>query len=279
MPFCADITLSNFRSMADILAGLNINTLDIMGGEPTLHRDIIPIIKYAEEKCLYTNLSSNGTNPEILSEIVKKCRRVNIGLSINDRAMLKKQEAFIGKHRPAVKMVFSNNPDMELLNRILLSGTGRLYLLYLDVMRAGDIENAMPFARFLITVQKIFKSPLIGAVYCSGFIPDTANYPELSKVRCPAGTTKLGLLPDGSVYPCNLFFGIEEFRLGNLLNDSFESIWNHKRLEFFRTFSRNTCPQTSCILHSSCHGGCPAHSFIHFGNMNSPEPRCFNPVK
>ncbi|MBI5205177.1 MAG: radical SAM protein [Nitrospirae bacterium] len=273
MPFCDDITLSSFKSMADILAGLNIKTLDIMGGEPTLHKDIIPMLEYAGKKSLNLNISSNGTDIAALSEIMERFPKANVGISINSRLSFKKIKGFIKKYRPVVKMVFLDDIDIKLLKRILIAGPDRFYLLYPDVLVTGHVKNTMPFPQFLFSVQRL-KLQMTGAVYCSGFIPDTAHYPELSKVRCPAGTTKLGLLPDGSVYPCNLFFGIEEFRLGNLLHDSFESIWNHRRLKFFRAFSRNTCPQASCILHNSCHGGCPAHSFIHHGNLKSPEPRC-----
>jgi radical SAM protein with 4Fe4S-binding SPASM domain len=114
----------------------------------------------------------------------------------------------------------------------------------------------------------------VSVVFCSGFLPDLEQYPQLLKARCPAGTTKLGIMPDGSVYPCNLFFGKEEYRLGNILSDPFDAIWRHSALAFFRTFSGNRCPRTSCALHARCHGGCPAHSYARFGKHSAPEPRC-----
>lgn len=274
MPSCDDITFRNFKNIADKLANLNIRAIDIMGGEPTLHKDIIPIIEYASEKKFQINLSSNGLNSEILSEIIINFKRVNVGLSINNRENLKRLKKFIEDYRPMAKMVFSDDIDMRLLNLLSLLTPNKFYLLYQDIMRKEQIEKAVPFPSFLIAVQGLIKTTSIVMVYCSGFIPETVKYPVLSKKRCPAGTTKLGLMPDGSVYPCNLFFGTKEFKLGNLLYDSFESIWNHRKLEFFRTFNDNACPKTSCILHQSCHGGCPAHSLIHYGDLGSPEPRC-----
>ncbi len=266
--------LRDFKKITGKLAELNVKTIDIIGGEPTLHKDIIPIIEHAVNRGFGLNLSSNGTNPDTLAEIKQRFRKINVGVSINDMTTFNRLKSFISRHGLFAKTVFSNEIDTNLLKEIILSGTERFYLLYMDVMRKSDIENAVPFSQFIISAQKIFKSPVIHTVYCSGFLPDTASYPALSKTRCPAGTTKLGLMPDGSVYPCNLFFGIKEFRLGNLLHDAFEKIWNHKCLIFFRTFTGNTCPQTVCILHETCHGGCPAHSLIHCGKLNSPEPRC-----
>jgi radical SAM protein with 4Fe4S-binding SPASM domain len=113
-------------------------------------------------------------------------------------------------------------------------------------------------------------------VYCSGFLPDIEHYPELSQTRCPAGTTKLGVMPDGSVYPCNLFFGKKEFFLGNILTDPFESIWSHEVLAFFRSVTENPCLVRHCTVRSECHGGCPAHSLFITGDLAAPDPRCDN---
>jgi radical SAM protein with 4Fe4S-binding SPASM domain len=110
--------------------------------------------------------------------------------------------------------------------------------------------------------------------FCSGFIAPEQGNRDLDNVRCPAGTTKLGILPDGSVYPCNLFFNREEFLLGNIVTDDFERIWNSRGLTFFRTRTENLCLHSSCTLHARCHGGCPAQSFLLTGDLTTPDPRC-----
>ncbi len=89
-----------------------------------------------------------------------------------------------------------------------------------------------------------------------------------------AGTAKLSVLPDGSVYPCYLLFSRPEFRLGNLLTDPFVAIWNEPRLEYFRTFRGNTCPRAACEHHATCRGGCPAVSLLVAGDLAAPDPRC-----
>ncbi len=274
MPFCSDMPFGDIKKTVDALVRLKVRTIDVIGGEPTLHKDIILMLEYAQTKRVSVNLSSNGTQPEILAAIMERFRKVNVGVSINDWSMLREAKGFIKKYRPAAKMVFLNDLDGDLLENILLLGPKRFYLLYPDIVKSGRIENSVSFPQFLISAQKIFRSHLVDTVYCSGFIPDVRNYPALARARCPAGTTKLGIMPDGSVYPCNLFFGKTEFRLGNILRDKFENIWNHKKLNFFRNFNGNKCPQASCILKESCRGGCPAHGLIHYGALDSPEPRC-----
>ena len=274
MPFVPDMPLESFRTMLNRLNRIGVKTIDIIGGEPTLHRDIITIIQEAEQIGFNVNLSSNGTNTETLSRILATAGKTMVGISINDRETLARLKKFIKKHKPVVKTVFTAGMDHRMVEEILALQPKKFYLLYQDAMGANDLAGTQPFPLFLTECRDKRDPSIVDTVYCSGFLPDTNNHPELSSVRCPAGTTKLGVMPDGSVYPCNLFFGRPEFRLGNILTDAFDMIWSNRLLDFFRTFSRNTCPQASCPIHDTCHGGCPAHSLIHSGKLSAHEPRC-----
>ncbi len=274
MPSVEDMSLKNFHIMQSKLKDIGVKTLDIIGGEPTLHKDILAIIREAEQNDFNVNLSSNGTSTATLSRIFETAGKTTVGISINDRETLGHLKTFIKKHKPIVKTVFTDRMDYRIVEEILALKPMKFYLLYRDAMRANDLAGTQPFSRFLEETREKFNSLVVGTVYCSGFLPDTKNHPELSGVRCPAGTTKLGVMPDGSVYPCNLFFGRPEFRLGNILTDPFDAIWKNRLLDFFRTFAGNTCPQVLCPLHGACHGGCPAHSLIHSGSLSAPDPRC-----
>jgi radical SAM protein with 4Fe4S-binding SPASM domain len=274
MPSMPDMPIEKLWTMLGRLKSIGVATIDIIGGEPTLHKDILAIIREAEQNDFTVNLSSNGTNAETLSRILETTKKTTIGISINDRETLGHLKTFIKKHKPIVKTVFSEGMDYRIVEGILALKPMKFYLLYRDAMGADDLADMQPFSRFLAEIREKFDSLVVNTVYCSGFLPDTNNHPELSNARCPAGTTKLGVMPDGSVYPCNLFFGRPEFRLGNILTDPFDAIWKNRLLDFFRTFAGNTCPQVSCPFHGACHGGCPAHSLIHFGSLSAPDPRC-----
>ncbi len=149
------------------------------------------------------------------------------------------------------------------------------YLLYLDTISERDLFDSMPFNEFYKLLSDLQdKYPNISGVYCGGFLPDVKKQPLLRKTRCPAGTTKLSILPDGSVYPCYLFFRHQGFRLGNILTDSFEDICRSPILNYFRKFNRNKCPVSACELFSECHGGCPAVSLLICNDIDAPDPRC-----
>lgn len=274
LPRVQDMSLESFRDMLVRLTALSVKTIDIIGGEPTLHPDIVAFIHAADRNGFFVNLSSNGTNVELLEDIVNASCNVTVGISINDRETFEQLTGFIQKHAPVIKTLFTPSVDAALIHDILAIKPRKFYLIYRDAMEHPELAEAVPFSRFVNAVVSNYHVSQVGMVYCSGFIADRESYPELLQVRCPAGTTKLGVMPDGSVYPCNLFFGRAEFLLGNIHTDPFEAIWSHSTLAFFRTFVGNVCTQRTCELHEQCHGGCPAQAFLLTGDLAAPDPRC-----
>ncbi len=258
--------------MLERLKAHSVKTVDIIGGEPTMHPDLVRFVAEATRRGLHVNVSSNGTNIDVLEKILKTGDTVAVGVSINDKETFDKLRGFIQENHPVVKTVFTPSIDFALIADILSLKPKKFYIIYRDAIARAELDEITSFPEFLKMAAQW--DPLqTGMVYCSGFVPDPA-YPELSIVRCPAGTTKLGVMPDGSVYPCNLFFGKAEFLLGNILADAFETIWNHQVLAFFRSYAENNCPNRSCGLHNECHGGCPAQSFHLSGDLSAPDPRC-----
>jgi radical SAM protein with 4Fe4S-binding SPASM domain len=273
MPPVPDMSLENFKRMLPVLKPLHVTTIDIIGGEPTMHPDIILMVRDAVQQGFCVNVSSNGADPVVLAELCGMGRNVTVGISINDRKTLGQLSDFIRSGGPVVKTVFTAQTDQALIQDILALKPKKFYLIYRDIISPRELTESIPFPLYVNTLDQKYNSSEVSKVYCSGFLPDE-NYPQLARVRCPAGTTKLGVMPDGSVYPCNLFFGRPEFHLGNILADSFDAIWNHQALTFFRTFTENVCTQRSCAFRARCHGGCPAQALILSGELAAPDPRC-----
>jgi radical SAM protein with 4Fe4S-binding SPASM domain len=274
MPFLPDMSSGDLSVMLEKIFVLRMRTLDIIGGEPTLHPHIAGFVRGAVQRGLNVNVSSNGTNIGVLEDLLDASNNVTIGISINDRETLDRLAGFIQKNRVVVKSIFHLAMDEAFINDILSLRPRQFYVIYRDALDPRDLHACVPFHQFVSATTERFHPQRAETVFCSGFLPDSVNYPELAQARCPAGTTKLGIMPDGSVYPCNLFFGKKEFLLGNFLTDPFEAIWHHRALDFFRAAVLNSCPETTCELHTRCHGGCPAHSFAHSGRLNAPDPRC-----
>ena len=74
---------------------------------------------------------------------------------------------------------------------------------------------------------------------------------------------------NGDVYPCDLFWGMPEFLMGNLFNNSLDQVLSspHLPLNHIRD-----CPD--CEWAAICQNGCPIQSFNSSGSMWTRNPNC-----
>jgi len=283
-PFCFnaglgvidDMEVEEFREMVSVLSRRGVTSVDVLGGEPTLHKKIEELIGSALEARLKVTMSTNGSEILVMKRLMdtfgKAC---GLGVSVNGEGITGNLESFITGYKTPVKSLFHDGEKLpSMIQTIVSKGVDEYYLIYPDIS-PDTRDYTIPFQRFHERIGELRRSlPEISPVYCSGFLPDAETYPELLHTRCAAGVTKLGVMPDGSVYPCNLFFGVREFYLGTILSDGFDDIWSSTKLDFFRHFEKNSCHVKDCPLHARCHGGCPAQSLKWYGRIDAPDPRC-----
>ncbi|MBF0516297.1 MAG: SPASM domain-containing protein [Nitrospirae bacterium] len=270
------ISHGDFSSLINILIKLGIKGIDILGGEPTLHPNISEFAVLINENNLTCTISTNGSNVSVLRHISNAATRPNvkIGVSVNDK-ITPELDAFILEYKPYVKSVASKSALADSALKYIGLPMINYYLIFRDSMSDDGLQSTMPFVEYfeqLNALRQVHNG--VDGVYCGGFLPDLEVYPELERARCPAGTTKLAVLPNGDVYPCNLFFRYRQFRLGNILSDDFQLIWGNPVLKYFRSFNGNTCPNRQCKLFRQCRGGCPAVSYAITGRLAAPDPRC-----
>lgn len=280
IPRARDATVEEFEKIAGICEASGVEHIDILGGEPTLHSCLEEIISIICKNRLSTTISTNGSLPEKLFSLSEKFSGQNarIGISINESGASQGLHDYILAERPIVKTVYtgSDNPEQSLRPYIQMPEID-CRLIFRDAADCSDLGNCPSFESFLTRLTDLKKQyPGLEGVFCGGFIPDTKTYPELEATRCPAGTTKLSVLCDGSVYPCYLLFKYRRFYLGNILKDDFSEIREHPVLDFFRTFSGNPCRNKSCMFYRKCRGGCPAMSYLAYNRLDLPDPRCNN---
>lgn len=260
------------------MSAFGIPEIDMLGGEPTLLPFLCDRIESTAEKNIRVNISSNGSNVPILAKLAQRFPReqVRIGVSLSDRTLPDSLRTFIESYRPALKNICMREltvPDTA--ERFITMPRIDYHLIFMDALRPGDLDQTISYPAYrkrLAALQE--KHANVHGVVCEGFVPDGAVAPELAGVRCPAGTTKLSVMPDGAAYPCYLFFRHPEFRLGNIFVDPIEEILKSPVLDFFRSFEGNPCKDTACEYHGECHGGCPAVSLMLTGDLSAPDPRC-----
>lgn len=93
---------------------------------------------------------------------------------------------------------------------------------------------------------------------------------------CGAGRFYLSLEPNGDIFPCVFFPHTEEVRLGNILSDDFNDLWEENGL-LLKLRNKN-------LLHGHCGvcesqhicGGCRARAYNYFNDILAPDPGCIN---
>lgn len=284
LPPLPDVGPADFARLLDNLAAAGVSTLDLLGGEPTLHPRLGELIAALAQRGMRTTLSTNGLGDLArLERLEERFGRetLRVGVSVNEGEVPVALAGYIERRKPMLKSVCGREWTLPPAARAHLARPdAEYYLIFRDPLSAEDLGGCLSYpeyARRLDALQR--EHPRAAGVVCGGFIPHGADGEPPGAERCPAGTTKLSVLPDGSVYPCYLLFGRPEFRLGSLLEDPLERILAHPRLEFFRTFTGNACPRSGCGHHAICRGGCPAVSLLVRGDLAAPDPRCVDPAQ
>ena len=85
---------------------------------------------------------------------------------------------------------------------------------------------------------------------------------------CGCGNEYVAVTPDGDIYPCHQFVGIEQWKMGSI----FTGEVNREIKDYFagiHIYSKEECG--SCWARFYCSGGCNANSFIYEGDVKKPH--------
>ena len=102
------------------------------------------------------------------------------------------------------------------------------------------------------------------------FMMDMDNGPCLKKriTGCGAGTEYVAVTPDGDIYPCHQFVGEEGFKMGNVLDASFDASMQQP----FQACNVRTKPACqACWAKYFCSGGCAANAWKYQGDIMVPD--------
>ncbi len=290
-----EINKEKALKIVDIACINGIKEIDILGGEPFLLDWMHDFVKYASDSGLSLNISTNGSISINLEKIIKiSSNSLKIGFSLlgfkeihnnltcsnNYDLIIKNIKLTISSEKnPIVKSVLMKKNMKEistLLDFLIGIGVREYYLLHEDIIGRGKIDyiSFPEYYDFYLKLQEKFNDEIkIGCVSASGFY----KYNAASGKRCDAGSSKIAIMPDGSVFPCNLFAGMKDFMLGNIFTEDLRSILEHPSLNYFRKKAySNPCKNTDCKYFINCTGGCPAHSYFFYNKLDLVDPRCNN---
>ncbi|MBQ8411173.1 MAG: thioether cross-link-forming SCIFF peptide maturase [Ruminiclostridium sp.] len=85
---------------------------------------------------------------------------------------------------------------------------------------------------------------------------------------CGCGNEYVAVTPDGDVYPCHQFVGIDEWKMGTI----YDGVIDRNIANYFaktHIYSKEGC--SDCWARFYCSGGCNATSFIYDGDVRKPN--------
>lgn len=101
------------------------------------------------------------------------------------------------------------------------------------------------------------------------FMIDLEQGPCIAKriAGCGAGHEYLAVTPEGDIYPCHQFVGMDEFKMGDvnqgILRDDIQDMFKNSNV-----YTKDEC--INCWARFYCSGGCAANAFQFNNNINIP---------
>lgn len=101
------------------------------------------------------------------------------------------------------------------------------------------------------------------------FLLDMGHGPCVAKrlSGCGAGTEYIAVTPEGDIYPCHQFVGIESFCMGNVHAQTFDDMIKAKFADN-HVLNKEAC--NACWAKFYCSGGCAANAYKMNGRLDMP---------
>ena len=264
-----ELTTEEWKTIIDKCRENCIPQLTFTGGEPTMRDDIVELIKYA--KWFVSRLNTNGRKltPEFCKQLKDaELDSVQITFYSNNEAIHNKlvgapgfKETAAGiENALAAGLSVSINTPLCTLNRNYLDtlkylhSKGVIYVTCSGLITTGNATTGESI-ELQLTNEEIrgilkecveycysngmeisFTSPgWVDADFCDSLAITTPN--------CGACLSNMAVTPSGNVVPCQSWLSSQP--LGNMLTDSWDSIWNSPVCQERRKFSaqlRCECP-------------------------------------
>jgi radical SAM protein with 4Fe4S-binding SPASM domain len=278
-----ELSTEQWKQAIDKVHEIGVFILTFTGGEPTLRDDLPELLQYTQNKGIVTGLVTNGRKLKD-AEYVKALEKVGLDFV---QVTLESRKAAIHD-----KMTGTKGSWKETVQGIKNAALSRIYVTTnstLSKYNAADFLETIDFIKGLgvaafgcnsliysgkaTSISNEFALPIEGLKELLPKVRDKANnlgmkflwytptqYCQFDPVSlglgiksCTAAMVNMCVGPNGDVYPCQSYFE----SLGNILKDSWNSIWNHPRAISIRKREYAEPKCKDCPQLQICGGGCP----------------------
>lgn len=240
------INIALYNKITDELSPFLVNLFLYFQGEPFLHPKIIEIIRIAQQKKIYTVISTNACqlNGHLATELIKSCLDKLIisldGFSESSYESYRKGSNY--------KHVTTNIKNLISIRKTLKSRTPQI-IIQVIVTRENEHEiGLVKEMKRSLGVDKIELKTLqvIDIKQKNYFLPKNKRYlrykitsngqyilKRKTKNRCARLWNSAVITWNGDVLPC-CFDKNGQFVFGNLTNTTFAEIWKNEKYQIFR---------------------------------------------
>lgn len=299
-----ELTTKEILNLYSNLHNLGVDYLVLTGGESLLRRDILEITKHASIIGMRVHLETHGGL--LTNKILERMKQIKLasitvsldGLYPSTHDSFRGEKGLFGKVIKRIKFgakiglrvvvccVVSKYNIHEITQLPgLLSPLGVHTLIYLNFSPIGrgkfhqDLwlfpEEWRQFCRKLGDTEKEWGSSIrIRHEPCFLTAEETKAFGYGD--HCSLRTRYVAHIgANGDVFPCALLMNDENFRLGNIRNEKFSSIWLESQkwdLWERRFWEDNECKK--CPHRFICKSGCRAYANTYADNPWAKDPRC-----
>ncbi|MCX6740659.1 MAG: radical SAM protein [Candidatus Parcubacteria bacterium] len=296
------ISLEQMKMMIDKTAPY-FGEIYLLGGEPTIHHDIVAITRYAAKKFHQVILVTNGVKLAD-ADFCRALAHHKVSLAMQLRATSSRHEKLVDslagvdgvfkKQRKAWKNVLKywpksaeQNVQVNILRPLVSAGC--IFEVFKFAREHGFtpvIEMAKSSKTFLRGCENDTPLDEVKELYQQLRAYDQKNFPKkrsyLTQTMSPPSynhtctlvETGVHINVDGKVLPCVGHAGID---VGNIYCDDVVNILSHPVLHAIRSYKQWIVgPCSKCRQFEKCHGGCRGEAFFATGCPRASDPYCFN---
>lgn len=264
-----ELSTEEWKRAIDRLRSAGVPMVTFTGGEPTMREDLVELIDYS--RWFITRLNTNGVNltPQLVAQLKSASldslqvtlysadeaihnelvgsshyqdtiqgikNAVSVGLDVSVNTPLCKRNA---DYRSTIEMLYNIGVRFITLSGLICTGSASKRYEEFDLTEDEPYQIVRDAKEFCEThgMEMDFTSP--GLIAKEKLEELSLNVP-----MCGAALSNMAIAPDGMVTPCQSWLS-NGAGLGNILTDSWNTIWKHKTALSLRKMNDNealTCP-------------------------------------
>lgn len=301
----------NVEKIAQKIIDFGVKYVSIRGGEPMIVKQLPNAINMFVKAGVFVEIVSNGTGfNKCFFDKIKQCNKNLIRIKISlDSTIAEKNDKIRGKgsyenainsmencakygwsYRIQMVVVNSNKDEIVDMYNLAVKKGATSFGIYLvlpfgrgsridtveidedlldQVLYIQEHQTTTKFEKFALGLDDFRFFP-----YLYNKIDVDDEFAEkIFVLKCNGGKTRINIDQNGDCYPCDLM-KYNEFKMGNILCDGFDEIWNSDAVTRFNSIRRGNKNKCKYCKYKNCNTGCLAMNYSSDISIENQVPNC-----